>query len=80
MPRIYVKNSGFEKIIDGGTLRVQDVENFEDFSKNSLVQVIYQDRLIAIARTQRSSTFTRTLIRQNRNEPLFKPVKVLKEN
>ncbi|MFN4190470.1 MAG: tRNA pseudouridine(55) synthase TruB [Pseudothermotoga sp.] len=80
MPRIYVKTSGFEKIIDGATLRAQDVENFEDFSKNSLVQVIYKDRLIAIARTQRSSTFTRTLIRQNRNEPLFKPVKVLKEN
>lgn len=80
MPKVYLKTSGYEKIIDGVTLRVQDVENFEEFSKNSLVQVIYQDRLIGIARTQRSSTFMKTLIRQNRNEPLLRPIKVLKES
>lgn len=80
MPKVYVKDLGYEKINNGVTLRVHDVEDFEEFSKNDLVQVIYQHQLIGIAKTQRSSTFIKTLIKQNRNEPLLKPIKVLKEN
>ncbi|HEY8540865.1 MAG TPA: tRNA pseudouridine(55) synthase TruB [Pseudothermotoga sp.] len=80
MPRVYLRDCGYEKIIHGNTLKVKDLKSFEDFPKDSLVQVIYQGQLISIAKTQRNSTFVRTLIEQNRNEPLLKPIKVLKEN
>lgn len=80
MPKIYVKDCGYQRMINGTTLRVQDVESFEEFPKNSLVQVIYKDQLVGIARTQRTSNFVRTLIKLGRNEPLLKPTKVLKEN
>lgn len=80
MPRAYLRDCGYEKIINGNTLRVKDLKSFENFSKDSLVQVIYQGQLISIAKAQRNSTFVITLIEQNRNEPLLKPIKVLKEN
>ncbi len=80
MPKVRVKECGYEKILNGNALRVNDVEEFEEFPKNCLVQIIYKNQLISIAKSERASTFVRTLIEQNRNEPLFKPIKVLKEN
>lgn len=80
MPKVRVKGCGYEKILNGNALRVNDVEEFEEFPKNCLVQIIYKNQLISIAKSERASTFVRTLIEQNRNEPLFKPIKVLKEN
>lgn len=79
MPKVYLKTDGYEKAINGNTLRVCDVEKFEKFSKNCLVQVICKDQLLCIAKTERASSFVKTLIDENRNEPLLKPVKVLKE-
>ncbi|MEJ5229735.1 MAG: tRNA pseudouridine(55) synthase TruB [Pseudothermotoga sp.] len=79
MPKVYLKTEGYERAINGNTLRVNDVEKFEEFSKGCLVQVIYKDELLCIAKTERASSFVKTLIGLNRNEPLLKPVKVLKE-
>lgn len=76
-PKVYVKNK--DKIANGIQPKVEDIEKFEDFEKDDLIQVFHNDCLVAIAVAERSSSFIKTLIRQGRNERVLKLRKVFVE-
>ncbi len=78
-PKVCLKEFGYKKAIEGNAIRVDEVSFFENFSKNDVVQVIYQNKLVCLARAERSSSFVHTLREMERNEVILRPFKVFKE-
>ncbi|ODN31218.1 tRNA pseudouridine(55) synthase TruB [Fervidobacterium thailandense] len=76
-PKVHVKDK--QKISNGIQPKVEDLEKFDEFEKGDLVQIFHDNRLIAIAIAERSSSFIKTLIRQGRNERVLKLRKVFVE-
>ncbi|MGC8902691.1 MAG: tRNA pseudouridine(55) synthase TruB [Fervidobacterium sp.] len=75
-PRIVV--SDIMKIYNGIHPKVEDVIFYEEFMKSSLVQVIYENKLVAIAVAERNSSFIKTLKEHQRNERIATLKKVFK--
>jgi len=79
-PKVILKREALGKAFNGAKIKVSDIEKFEEFEKNSLVQVIFNNELICIARTERKSSFIRTLMKKEADENLLKPLKVFRGN
>ncbi len=75
-PKVYLKIK--EKIYNGIQPTAFDVERYENFKKDDLVQIFVADRLVAIAVAERNSDFIETLLKHSRNERIAKLVKVFK--
>ncbi|AEH51050.1 tRNA pseudouridine(55) synthase TruB [Pseudothermotoga thermarum] len=78
-PKVYLSEVGFKKAVEGNAVRVDGVVSFEDFSKNDIVQVIYNGKIVCLAKAERNSSFVETLKRLSRNEVILRPFKVFKE-
>jgi len=76
-PRAFVKST--EKIFNGIQPKIEDLDKFENFRKNELIQVIADNKLVAVAISERDSDFIETLRRHGRNERIAKLIKVFKE-
>ncbi|MCS7175135.1 tRNA pseudouridine(55) synthase TruB [Pseudothermotoga sp.] len=79
-PKVWIKNEAREKVLNGVKLQVDDLLNYEHFEKEDVVQVFSGEELVCLARAERRSNFIETLLRQQRNEIVLKPLKVFKEN
>lgn len=79
-PKVWISDEATKKVLDGMKIHLNDIVRHEPFEKDSIVQVFNNDRLICLARSERRSTFLKTLREQERNEAILKPFKVFKEN
>lgn len=75
-PKIWVADK--DKIYNGIQPKVSDLQWYEKFEKDDMIQIFYHDKLVAIAIAERNSEFIDTLVRQGRNERIATLKKVIK--
>ncbi len=76
-PKMYLKSE--EKVYNGIQPTVFDVERYDTFKKDDLIQVFVEKKLVAIAVAERNSDFIETLNNHSINERIAKLVKVFKK-
>ncbi len=76
-PTVVTFKSSEFKIANGQKLKVSDLKDFENFNKEQLLRVVNEEgKLLAIALSERKSSFIRTLKSQKRDEFVIRPKKV----
>ncbi len=69
MPGMVLSDGSLKKILNGGQPFTEDiVDTIGDFKKGDFIKLIYERKIVAIARAERSSSFIETLKRHGRNE------------
>lgn len=79
-PKVWISDEAKERVLNGMKIHVKDILHYEPFEKDSIVQVFHGERLLCLARSERRSTFLKTLLEHEKNEAVLKPMKVFKEN
>lgn len=81
LPGISVKDEAVEKVLNGSHIRTSYVDEiFGNFGKGETLRILNNGKIIALAKSERTSSFLNTLIKMGRDERIAKLEKVLGES
>ncbi len=76
-PTVVVNEQGVKNMLNGQPLKVEDLKEFDEFSKGEMLRVINsKGKLISLSIGERKSDFILTLRKLKKNEVILRPKKV----